>query len=730
MMADAAVCGFEMVRGDGTKVEGLVKEKQEAKQDYEKAISEGYTAGLGQQETGDVFSITVGNVSPRETVTINLRYVQPLMDDEKKDQIKFIFPRTYARRYGSAPSINAAFARTAHQPFQMDFMIQQAGAIRSISAIFASVSLTDRTGFLTQDIVLVITAAGLDAPRCFIEPHQSPNEETTAMALTFVPQFNLPRPMQGTGIQLVREALVVLLRGLPTSGTTFNIFSFGSTATKLSMQANYGGTEIASALQLVYDSLPKPLQRPVAVFLLTDGSAWDVSTCVENTLAARLAVSQPNNPKSYIRVFTVGIGSGASTDTCDSIARAGEGMAVYVKEGEPITGKCARLVRAARTPLVKVEVEWGVGSERGVQTNESGKVDIDDDFEMVEGPSTTSSADPPKPAPGPINLFGSDSTADNQLPTGPPPKPNPTLPPLPLIQQSPPTDIPSILLERERRYTQFFVLPKVKNLWIRRSKRSRSRENTHSQLRFLRYSRLAPTKQGDDTQNSELKAAYLEKDIIRLGTQYNLASRYTSFVAVDRSSKAQWASPALQPEAVVHAYSRAKSAKRAPASKARDYAAGGMANAPMQQMQMLQMNPLSSLQVRSLPPAAPTPPPSGMPLFGAMMSSRSAGPSTPRQHRLSLLGLLNVTGRDHSERDRERDSKSRWMSSGAAPYIPSPSSFRLPPHCHCQTPAMARKLPTQRYASESPREGTRASLATPLSSDVEEFARRVESSLG
>lgn len=53
MMADAAVCGFEMVRGDGTKVEGLVKEKQEAKRDYEKAISEGHTAGLGQQETGD-----------------------------------------------------------------------------------------------------------------------------------------------------------------------------------------------------------------------------------------------------------------------------------------------------------------------------------------------------------------------------------------------------------------------------------------------------------------------------------------------------------------------------------------------------------------------------------------------------------------------------------------------------------------------------------------------------
>ncbi|KAF9062035.1 hypothetical protein BDP27DRAFT_306672 [Rhodocollybia butyracea] len=108
------------------------------------------------------------------------------------------------------------------------------------------------------------------------------------------------------------------------------------------MQANYHGTEIASGLQFVYDSFPKPLQRPVAVFLLTEGSAWDVSTCVEYTLSARLALPEQIMPGPFIRVFTLGIGSGASSDTCDSIARAGNGIAAYVKGGEPIAGKCAR----------------------------------------------------------------------------------------------------------------------------------------------------------------------------------------------------------------------------------------------------------------------------------------------------------------------------------------------------------------------------------------------------
>lgn len=53
LMRDAAVCKFEMVRGDGTKVEGVVKEKEEAKREYDEALRQGYTASLGQQETGD-----------------------------------------------------------------------------------------------------------------------------------------------------------------------------------------------------------------------------------------------------------------------------------------------------------------------------------------------------------------------------------------------------------------------------------------------------------------------------------------------------------------------------------------------------------------------------------------------------------------------------------------------------------------------------------------------------
>ncbi|KAE9403176.1 hypothetical protein BT96DRAFT_990430 [Gymnopus androsaceus JB14] len=593
MMADAAVCGFEMVRQDGTKVEGTVKEKEEAKREYDAAVKAGHTASLGRQETSDIFSIAVGNILPSETVTINLRYVMSLMDDEKKDQC--------SRQH-------------RHQPFQMNVVVQQAGAIKSIScpsghpvlvelgipdnlaqtetrtsSHFASVSLADNTGFLTQDVVLVISAEGLDAPRCFIERHPSPNHETAAIALTFVPRFNLPDlsggmeyvflvdrsgSMQGQNLQLVQEALVVLLRGLPSVrddvqccfvwvnnfeavGTQSEVLSnYTGGSDETCGVANYGGTEIASALKMVYDSLHRPIARPVAVFLLTDGSAWDVSTCVQHTRSALAALTES---KSFIRVFTVGIGNGASSDTCDSIARAGGGFAVYVKQGEAVVGKCARLVKAARTPQ---------------------KMRPRDDFVVVE--DSKQEAQPQDASAATINLFddtNANAPSQSQLhPTGPLPKPNPSLPPPARIQQSP-LVIPSVFPGTRTQIYAIIRSPnghavkpmeiKVKGIVITTGalvelrvpvstvlpnplafssspnanaflhtlaakSLIRDREDgTHAFPSSVSAAFETTTSTTTTVSDPELKAAYLEKDIVRLGTTYGLASRYTSFLAVD-----------------------------------------------------------------------------------------------------------------------------------------------------------------------------------------------------
>ncbi|KAL0070448.1 von Willebrand factor A domain-containing protein 5A [Marasmius tenuissimus] len=609
LCADAAVCGFEMVREDGTKVEGVVKEKAEAKKEYDDAVKQGYTASLGSEETKD------GNISPAEVVTINLRYLQTLKDDEKKDQVRFTFPRTYAQRYGHAPTTDAQKFGTVQQPFTLDAAVQQSGTIKSVScpsghpmelelgkpegfvvegsaddSQFAKVSLRDSLGHLTQDVIIVVTATGLDNPRCFVESHPSPNVDTLAMGLTLVPRFKIPDyksgmeyiflvdrsgSMEGTNIRLVREALVVLLRGLPTKNTTFNVFSFGSKNSKLwdrsqdytqtnldaatqhvdSMEANYGGTEIASALQFVYSSLSKPLSRPVSVFLLTDGSAWDVPTCVSHT---RSALSDLATDDNFIRVFTVGMGSGASTDTCDSIAKAGNGFSVYVADNEPMVGKCARLVRAARSPPIRdLEVLW-----TGAETVEA---EAGDDFEMVEDDATTltdakdtATTESSKAA---VSLFD-DADGDDKDDVGPPPKPDVTLPPPPRIQQAPlqitnffPGTRSQMYAIISNKQTSIPSTIKIKGvvtatgapveLDVPVAQMAKSQQHNHPFLHALAAKALITDRENkihafpesvsaSFAKNDALRDSYIEKDIVRLGTTYGLTSKHTSFVAIDR----------------------------------------------------------------------------------------------------------------------------------------------------------------------------------------------------
>ncbi|KAH8828760.1 hypothetical protein DL96DRAFT_1814096 [Flagelloscypha sp. PMI_526] len=617
LLASAAICGFKMVRADGAEVEGIVKEKEEAKKEYEEAVKQGYTAALGAEDTKDVFSISVGNINAKETVVIKLRYLQTLTDDEKRDQVRFVFPRTYAQRYGSAPTVNATSASTIHQCFSMNVTVQQASSIKGISCPsghpmqlvlgkpdgfavddsvpdpqMAKVIISDPSGSLSQDIRLVITAAGLDNPRCFIEAHSSlTSNDTVAMGLTFVPRFTLPDhpggmeyifvvdrsgSMGGDSINLVREALVVLLRGLPSKGTKFNIVSFGSRSTKFwessqaytqsnmeaatahvdSMQADYGGTEIASALDLVFSSLSTPLSKPVAVFLLTDGAAWDVAGCVAKT---KNAIATQATRENFMRVFTVGIGNGASTDTCDSIAKAGGGISVYVGPNEPIVGKCSRLVRAARTPPVQDFRIFWTGDDPSASSDE-------DDFELVED-DTETLVEASKPLAAntsvtsvAVSLF--DSNAKDNDDGGPSPTPAIQLPPPYVVQQAPLQ--PQSLFPGTRSQLYAIVakkqtpLPKtikvrgtvvttgtIVELEVPVRELAQSQGSRQDFLHVLAAKALisdrenqihdfSPAITSSFKDNDELRDAYLKADIVRLGVKYGLSSRYTSFVAIDR----------------------------------------------------------------------------------------------------------------------------------------------------------------------------------------------------
>lgn len=121
--------------------------------------------------------------------------------------------------------------------------------------------------FLTQDFVLIVSADGVDAPRCFAQ--RAPNG-TVAMQLNIMPKFNLPPvprqeylflvdrsgSMKGKSIETAKRALVMLLRALPSQNTWFNIFSFGRQSDSLWPQSvPYDEKHLLQAVSIAGSSL-------------------------------------------------------------------------------------------------------------------------------------------------------------------------------------------------------------------------------------------------------------------------------------------------------------------------------------------------------------------------------------------------------------------------------------------------------------------------------------------
>ena len=73
----AAVTALRMETADRT-VEGVLKERGEARQAYDHAIAAGRRAAIAEEDRPDVFTMRVGNIPPGERVTIRLTLNQPL----------------------------------------------------------------------------------------------------------------------------------------------------------------------------------------------------------------------------------------------------------------------------------------------------------------------------------------------------------------------------------------------------------------------------------------------------------------------------------------------------------------------------------------------------------------------------------------------------------------------------------------------------------------------------
>lgn len=515
----AAVCGFEAEIG-GTRVVGRVQEREAAFARYDDALAAGHGAYLLDQERPDVFTASVGNVPPGAEVTITLVTVGELA--LAGDDLRFVLPTTVSPRYapaqdrvgvGRAPAdaLNPPVALRVPYGLNVTVDVDLGVPLRAVESpshpiaveiegAQARVTLGERAATLDRDFVLIARPAEAPRPRAWLEVG---DDGQAGVMLTFQPRFEAgPSPcemlflvdrsgsMDGSSIAEARNALQLCLRSLGGE-QLFNIIGFGThhrllfpesrryddeslaaaSAHVAALRADMGGTEILGALEAAF-ATPARRGVPRQLFVLTDGQ-------VTNTAAVIQCVRRHSD---RARVFTFGIGAGASAHLVRGMARAGEGAAEFIAPGERMEGKVLRQLERALAPAVSdLSVDWG-------------------GLSVIQAPHRV----PPVFAGGRLIVYGllpgqpraARVTLRGQGPAGP-------------IEAT--LEIDPAAARRERVLVTLAARALIRDL-----------EEGASALHDRRGSMQ---ERGRDDR--------VKAEIVRLGTTYGLASRETSFVAVE-----------------------------------------------------------------------------------------------------------------------------------------------------------------------------------------------------
>lgn len=94
----AAVYGMQMTIGDRV-LKAEVKQREQARQTYEKAKTEGKSASLLEQQRPNVFQMNVANIMPGDTIKVELRFTELLVPEA--GEYEFVYPTVVGPRYSN-----------------------------------------------------------------------------------------------------------------------------------------------------------------------------------------------------------------------------------------------------------------------------------------------------------------------------------------------------------------------------------------------------------------------------------------------------------------------------------------------------------------------------------------------------------------------------------------------------------------------------------------------------
>jgi len=408
---EAAVDHLRMTLGERI-IEGEIREKEAAKKEYEQAKAEGKKASLVEQERPNLFTTSVANIGPGETVVVEIEYLETLRYDEGVFSIRF--PLTMTPRYipgqalsdrmgsGWSPDTTQVpdaslitppvVSRSKDHKVTFSAEIQAGVPLALVASRYHVVdideqddryfvSFADNDVPMDHDIELTWRPASDSAPRAMLftedvagDSHAllmmlppddfTASVQSTPREMIFV--IDTSGSMHGTSIDQAKRALGLALGGL-LPGDRFNVIQFNSTTNALfpgSVEASTnniavarryvnglsanGGTEMWPALTLALS--PTHFESHLRqIIFITDGSVGNEEQLYQ-LIEERLGRS---------RLFTVGIGSAPNSWFMRKAADAGRGTFTMISALHEVNEKMERLFRKLEQPRVTdIEVHW------------------------------------------------------------------------------------------------------------------------------------------------------------------------------------------------------------------------------------------------------------------------------------------------------------------------------------------------------------------------------------
>ncbi|OHC68293.1 MAG: trypsin [Rhodocyclales bacterium GWA2_65_20] len=401
----AAVHGMNVRLADRL-ITAKIREKQQAKIEYDAAKQEGKTAALLEQHLPNVFQMNVANIMPGDDVKVELRYTELLLPTDGNYQ--FVFPTVVGPRYNS-PQSSQANATWVAQPilpqgqntptsvaapaFDIHVTLNTPIGVKEVRSSSHTISSYTEQGGATvvglnptaeptnnRDFILNYRLAGDKIETgvmlykgqdenfflAMVEPPKAP----AATAITpreYIFVVDISGSMHGFPLDTAKGVLRELIGGLRPSDT-FNVLLFSGSnsflnptsvpATKanidqairtIDQQGGGGSTELIPALKRVY-AQPKNADVSRTVVVVTDGYVT----------VEREAFELVRNNLSNANVFSFGIGSSVNRHLMEGLARAGMGEPFIITKPAEAAEQAARFRKMIDSPVltnVKVRFE-------------------------------------------------------------------------------------------------------------------------------------------------------------------------------------------------------------------------------------------------------------------------------------------------------------------------------------------------------------------------------------